>query len=112
MEMARYIFFERSGLVLSRRRALPGTDLSIEAEDDANAIAASLALRLWKPAREPFRPVEPDVWWLSAAPPGKAENRTRPPLTRRLFEVCIGGGEWLTTVVPTITTFFDTVTTS
>src|SRR5208337_4023212 len=58
----------RSGLVLLEERALPGTDLSIEAEDDANAIAASLALRLWKLAREPFRPVEPDVWrWLDDA---------------------------------------------
>ncbi len=83
----------RSGLVLLEERALPGTDLSIETEEDANAVAARLALRLWKPAREPFRPVEPDVWrWLDDAERSGSELA---PLARRLYEEIHGGEEWL-----------------
>jgi streptomycin 6-kinase len=83
----------RSGLVLLEERALPGTDLSNEAEGDANAVAVDLALRLWKPARAPFRPVESDVWrWLDEA---KKNGSELEPLARGLFQEIRGGQEWL-----------------
>jgi streptomycin 6-kinase len=83
----------RSGLVLLEERALPGTDLSLASEDDANVVAVELAQRLWIPARAPFRPVEPDVWrWLDEA---KQKGSALEPLARRLFEEIHGGDGWL-----------------
>jgi streptomycin 6-kinase len=83
----------RSGLVLLEERALPGTDLSSETEDDANAVAVDLALRLWRPAQEPFRPVESHVGrWLDEA---QRNGSDLEPLARKLFEEIRGGDAWL-----------------
>jgi streptomycin 6-kinase len=47
----------RMGRVLLEQRAVPGSDLSGLPNEEATAIAVALALRLWRPARSPFRPV-------------------------------------------------------
>jgi streptomycin 6-kinase len=83
----------RSGLVLLEERALPGTDLSLESEDEATIVAVDLARRLWRPARAPFRPVAPFVSiWIDAA---ETNGGQLAPLARRLFEEIGGGDEWL-----------------
>jgi streptomycin 6-kinase len=83
----------RSGLVLLEERALPGSDLSHESEDEANVIAVDLAQRLWRPAGAPFRPVEPFVrLWLDEA---EREGSQLAPLGRRLFEEIHGSEAWL-----------------
>jgi streptomycin 6-kinase len=83
----------RSGLVLLEERALPGTDLSHESEETANSIAVALAQKLWKSARTPFRPVEPDVWrWLDEA---ELKGSELAPLARRLYNEIHGGAGWL-----------------
>jgi streptomycin 6-kinase len=83
----------RSGLVLLEERAIPGTDLSLEPEDEATAIAVSLAQRLWRPAQPPFRAVESEVWrWLDEAEQGGSELV---PLARELFDEIHGGDGWL-----------------
>ena len=45
----------RQGRALLLERARPGTDISGLPEADATAIAVEVGLRLWRPAREPFR---------------------------------------------------------
>jgi streptomycin 6-kinase len=58
----------RNGRVLLEERAVPGSDISRLADDEATAIAVELAPRLWKPAAAPFRPVGPEVRrWLDQA---------------------------------------------
>ena len=57
---------ERRALLIER--ACPGTDLSELPEDDATAIAVEVGLRLWRPAREPFRWIGDHVpRWLAEA---------------------------------------------
>src|SRR5216684_2360054 len=58
----------RSGRALLEERAVPGVDLSTVPDDEATAIAVDLALRLWRRAGTPFRPVVPEVVrWLDIA---------------------------------------------
>jgi streptomycin 6-kinase len=65
---------DRFGRALLLERALPGTDLAVVAEADATATAVDLATRLWRPAREPFRPVLPAVHgWLARAARDQSE---------------------------------------
>ena len=55
-------------------RAVPGSDLWHVPEEEATAIAVGVALRLWRPAAAPFRPVEPEVRrWLARAEPEGSE---------------------------------------
>jgi streptomycin 6-kinase len=83
----------RSRLVLLEERAIPGSDLSLEPEEAATAIAVALAQRLWQPAQPPFRSVEPDVWrWLDEAGQKGSELA---PLALELFGEIHGGDEWL-----------------
>ncbi len=57
---------ERRAMLIER--ACPGTDLSELREDDATAIALEVGLRLWRPAREPFRWIGDHVpRWLAEA---------------------------------------------
>jgi streptomycin 6-kinase len=83
----------RAGTALLQERAVPGDDLSQLAEDEATTIAVELALRLWRPATTPFRPVGPEVSrWLDQA---ECEGSELVPLARQLFEEVGGGADWL-----------------
>jgi len=84
----------RSGLALLEERALPGNDLSDLADEAATEIAVDLASRLWRPARPPFRPVEPEVVrWLDEA---EREGSPLASLARDLFDEIEGGSaDWL-----------------
>jgi streptomycin 6-kinase len=83
----------RSGRVLLEERVIPGDDLSLLPDDEATAIAVELALRLWRPATEPFRSVNPEVSrWLDQ---GERDCGELVPLARELFAEIGGGAEWL-----------------
>ncbi len=83
----------RSGRVLLEERAVPGDDLSGLAEDDATAIAVTVAQKLWRPASRPFRPVTPEVWrWLEQA--GRDGSEVV-PLARSLLREIGERAEWL-----------------
>jgi streptomycin 6-kinase len=82
----------RSGRALLEERAVPGTDLSGVAEDLATSIATDLAVRLWRPATAPFRPVAPEVArWIDHA---IVEGSELAPLARELFAE-VGGADWV-----------------
>jgi streptomycin 6-kinase len=83
----------RSGRALLEERAVPGDDLSALPEDEATAIAVALALRLWRPAGAPFRPVAPEVArWLDEA---EREGSELVPLARELVAELDPGADWL-----------------
>jgi streptomycin 6-kinase len=83
----------RSGRVLLEERAVPGDDLAGVADDAATQIAVAIAVQLWRPATEPFRPVSPEVSrWLDRA---EGEGSPMVPLARRLFEKVGGGASWV-----------------
>jgi streptomycin 6-kinase len=78
---------------LLMERALPGTDLSELPEDEATAIAVAIATRLWRPAREPFRPVVPEIdRWLRHA---EIEGSTLVPLARQLLAEIDPTADWV-----------------
>ena len=78
---------------LLEQRAFPGTDLSALAEAEATALAVDLAVRLWRPAREPFRPVAAAVGrWLDRA---ELEGSELVPLARELLAGLNLGAEWV-----------------
>jgi streptomycin 6-kinase len=83
----------RHGDALLEQRAVPGTDLSAVAETDATALAVDLAARLWRPAREPFRPVRAAVGaWLDRAEQAGSELV---PLARDLLTELNPGADWV-----------------
>ena len=83
----------RSGRALLEERAVPGTDLSVLPDEDATAIAVDLALKLWRRAGSPFRPVAPEVQrWLHNA---DREDRELVPLARKLFAELDPAAPWL-----------------
>jgi streptomycin 6-kinase len=85
--------FRRSGRALLEERALPGDDLSRLSEDEATAIAVDLAMRLWRPATTPFRPVQSEVSrWLDQA---EHEGSELVALARELFAEIGGGVDWI-----------------
>ena len=83
----------RSERVLLEERAIPGDDLSLLPDDEATGIAVEVAQRLWRPATEPFMPVDLDVSrWLDQA---ELYGSELVPLARELFAEIGGGAEWL-----------------
>jgi streptomycin 6-kinase len=83
----------RSDRALLEERVVPGTDLSGLPDAAATRIAVDIALRLWRPASAPFRPVAPEVLrWLDRA--GR-DGSELVPLARTLFEEVGGGAQWL-----------------
>jgi streptomycin 6-kinase len=83
----------RSGRALLEELVVPGDDLSGVPDDEATRIAIDIAVRLWRPAVAPFRPVAPDVErWIDHA---FTEGRELAPLARRLFTEIGGGAEWV-----------------
>ena len=74
---------DRFAGALLEERAVPGSDLSAVNETEATAVAVDLASRLWRPAREPFRPVVPAVReWIARA---ELEGSELGPLARELL---------------------------
>lgn len=77
---------DRERRVLLLERARPGTDISGLADAEATAVAIEVGLRLWRPARQPFR-------WIGDHVPGwldRAERSTEPgheliPFARKLY---------------------------
>ena len=83
----------RSGRVLLEERAVPGDDLSGLPDDEATGIAVDVALRLWRAATAPFRPVAPEVSrWLDHA---AVEGGELVPLARALFSEMGNGADWI-----------------
>jgi len=81
------------GRALLEERAIPGTDLSTLNETDATAVAVDLATRLWRPAREPFRPVVPAVRaWIARA---ERERSELAGLARELLAVLDPSADWI-----------------
>jgi len=84
----------RSGVALLEERAVPGDDIGQLSDEEATEIAVDLALRLWRPAEAPFRPVHSEVLrWLDQA------EQARSPLVslaRELFDDIDGGSaDWV-----------------
>ncbi len=83
----------RAGRILLEERAVPGDDLSRVPEDRALEVATSLATKLWRSARPPFRPVGPEVErWLDRA---QGAGSALVPLARELFAEIGSGADWL-----------------
>jgi len=82
----------RRALLLERLR--PGADASALAEEDATAVAVSVALRLWRPASEPFRWIGDHVpRWLDHAEAEQSNELI--PLARELYASLDVGRETL-----------------
>lgn len=81
----------RSGRVLLEERAWPGDDISQLPGAEATAIAVELGLKLWRPAREPFRFVGDFVpgWLANAERSGDCD-----PDLLALAQELWGSGEW------------------
>jgi streptomycin 6-kinase len=87
----------RSGRALLEERALPGDDISELAEDDATGIAVDIALRLWRPAGEPFRWIGDHVpRWMDNAERERGERAELLPLARELYASLEIGRDHLT----------------
>jgi len=83
----------RSDRALLEERALPGSDLSGLPEREATAVAIDLAMRLWRPATAPFRPVGPEVTrWLDEA---DANGNELVSVAKKLFAEVEGGTDWV-----------------
>ncbi len=73
---------------LLEERAVPGTDLSEVPEEEAVAIAVDVALRLWRPAAEPFRWIGDHVpRWIDDGERSGGEGSELAPLARGLLEL-------------------------
>ncbi len=84
---------DRLGRALLLERIMPGTDLSALAEDEATTAAVELAIRLWRPAAEPFRPVVPAVReWIARA---ERESSELAPLARELLAELEPSADWV-----------------
>jgi streptomycin 6-kinase len=82
----RLLRWDRTRRALLLERARPGTDISQLPEDEATSIAISVGLRLWRPAREPFRWIGDHVpRWLDRAERSDQEGRDLIPLARELY---------------------------
>lgn len=77
---------DRARRVLLLERARPGTDISELADDEATAVAIHVGLRLWRPARQPFRWIGDHVpRWLDEAERSTEPGRELIPFARKLF---------------------------
>jgi len=83
----------RSGRAILLERAVPGDDLSRLPDEVGTNIAIDVALKLWRPATTPFRPVAPEVSrWLDRA---ASEDSELVPLARNLFAEMGRGADWV-----------------
>ncbi|HEV2590981.1 MAG TPA: aminoglycoside phosphotransferase family protein [Gaiellaceae bacterium] len=75
---------------LLEERAVPGTDIAGLPDEEATAIAIDVAMKLWRRAGAPFRPVADEVpRWLDEYPSELT------PLARELWSSFDPGSEWL-----------------
>jgi streptomycin 6-kinase len=75
---------------LLEERALPGDDISSLPEEDALAIAVGVATKLWRPAGDPFRPLDDQLpRWLDA------DESELTPLARTLYASLEPSSVWL-----------------
>ena len=75
---------ERRALLIERAR--PGTDISELPGDEGTAIAVEIGLRLWRPARRPFRWIGDHIpRCLDAAERSRQPGRELIPLARELY---------------------------
>jgi streptomycin 6-kinase len=80
----------REGRALLLERARPGTDISDLDQDAALDVGVELGRKLWRPAREPFRPVDEHVpRWLANDPSPLT------PLALELWESLRPGRDWV-----------------
>ena len=83
----------RSGRALLEERVVPGDDLSRTSEDEALSVVTRRALKLWRPAVPPFRPVGPEVLkWMARA---HDIGRVLVPLARELLNEIGPDAEWV-----------------
>jgi streptomycin 6-kinase len=83
----------RSGRALLEARAVPGDDISKLDEDHATAVAIEVATRIWRPAKPPFRSVEPEIYgWLDRA---EREGSQLVPLARDLLAQLGPKADWV-----------------
>ena len=83
----------RSGRAILEERAVPGGDLSLLPDDEATAIAVTIASKLWRRAGSPFRPVVPEVQrWLDNA---EGEGSKLVGVARELLAKLEPDAEWL-----------------
>jgi streptomycin 6-kinase len=83
----------REGRAILEERALPGNDLALLSDDEATAIAVELAVRLWRHAVPPFRPVTSEVYrWLERA---ECEGSILVPLARELLTALEPSADWV-----------------
>ena len=83
----------RSGRALLEERAVPGDDISGLDDVQATAVALEVAIRIWRPATRPFRPVEPEIHgWLDRA---ESEGSELVPLARDLFAELGPSADWV-----------------
>lgn len=77
---------DRERRVLLIERAWPGTDISGLADDEATAVAIDVGLRLWRPARRPFRWIGDHVpRWLDKAERSAEPGHELIPFARKLY---------------------------
>jgi streptomycin 6-kinase len=83
----------RSGRALLEERAIPGNDISELDDEQATAVALEVATRIWRPATQPFRPVEPEIHrWLDRA---EREGSELVPLARDVFAKLRPKADWV-----------------
>lgn len=83
----------RSGRALVEERAVPGDDLSALPDEEATAIALSVAAKLCRRVGSPFRPVAPEVRrWLDDA---ERTGSDLVPLARQLLAELDPSADWL-----------------
>lgn len=87
----------RSGRALLLERALPGTDISDLADEEAMAIAVELGGRLWRRAGAPFRPVLDHVraWLDDEERDSDPGARILLPLAREMLAALPADEQWL-----------------
>jgi streptomycin 6-kinase len=81
---------ERRAILIER--AMPGNDIAGLSEEEATSIAVQVALRLWRPAGQPFRWIGDHVpkWLAEAERSGQDEGKLI-PLARELYESLVPG---------------------
>lgn len=82
----RLLRHDRKRRALLAERARPGKDISALPDGEATAVAVEIAVRLWRPAGEPFRWIGDHVpRWLDAAERSTQAGRELIPLARDLY---------------------------
>jgi streptomycin 6-kinase len=88
---------DKARRALLLERAVPGEDISGLPDDEAVAIAVSIAARLWVRAGEPFRWVGDEIeTWMDNAERWGEEGSELIPFAREVYASLEVGRDWLT----------------